>query len=76
MLPRNLPLKNHFFSGSGGSGINSDGSCHMDDPHCSEMEAIQSLHKKLDDDANGNIDISESSDVSVFDVELILENLI
>lgn len=37
----------------------------MDDPHCSEMEAIQSLHKKLDDDANGNIDISESTDVSL-----------
>lgn len=45
--------------------INADGSCHMDDPHCSEMEAIQSLHKKLDDDANGNIDISESTDVSL-----------
>lgn len=44
--------------------MNADGSCHMDDPHCSEMEAIHSLHKKLDDDANGNIDISESTDVS------------
>lgn len=44
--------------------MNADGSCHIDDPHCSEMEAIQSLHKKLDDDANGNIDISESTDVS------------
>ena len=36
----------------------------MDDPHCSEMEAIHSLHKKLDDDANGNIDITESTGVS------------
>lgn len=44
--------------------MNADGSCHHDDPHCSEMDAIRSLHKKLDDDANGNIDISESTDVS------------
>lgn len=28
------------------------------------LEAIQSLHKQLDDDANGNIDLSESDDVS------------
>ena len=47
-----------------GSGISADGSCTMDDPHCSEMEAIHSLHKKLDDDANGNIDITESTGVS------------
>lgn len=59
----------HFTSlqPGGGGPINSDGSCHIDDPHCSEMEAIQSLHKKLDDDANGNIDISESTDVSEID---------
>lgn len=27
------------------------------------LEAIQSLHSQLDDDANGNIDLSESDDV-------------
>lgn len=30
------------------------------------LEAIKSLHQKLDDDANGNIDLSESDDVSIF----------
>lgn len=28
------------------------------------MEAIRSLHQQLDDDENGNIDLSESDDVS------------
>lgn len=28
------------------------------------LEAIKSLHSQLDDDANGNIDLSESDDVS------------
>lgn len=28
------------------------------------MEAIRSLHQQLDDDDNGNIDLSESDDVS------------
>lgn len=27
------------------------------------LEAIKSLHQKLDDDANGNVDLSESDDV-------------
>lgn len=49
---------------AGGHSLNADGSCHVDDPHCSEMQAIHSLHKKLDDDANGNIDFTESTDVS------------
>lgn len=28
------------------------------------MEAIRTLHQQLDDDENGNIDLSESDDVS------------
>lgn len=28
------------------------------------MEAIKSLHQQLDDDDNGNIDLTESDDVS------------
>lgn len=41
-----------------------------DDVECTElhdrlgMEAIRSLHQQLDDDDNGNIDLSESDDVS------------
>lgn len=30
------------------------------------LEAIRSLHSKLDDDANGNVDLSESDDVRIF----------
>lgn len=30
------------------------------------MEAIKSLHQQLDDDDNGNIDLTESDDVSSF----------
>lgn len=29
------------------------------------LEAIKSLHSQLDDDANGNIDLSESDDVNI-----------
>lgn len=29
------------------------------------LEAIKALHQQLDDDANGNVDLSESDDVSV-----------
>lgn len=29
------------------------------------LEAIRSLHSQLDDDANGNIDLSESDDVRI-----------
>jgi hypothetical protein len=36
--------------------------CHSYDP--SEIEAIKSLHRQLDDDDNGDIDLSESDDVS------------
>jgi len=30
------------------------------------LEAIKSLHSQLDDDANGNVDLSESDDVKIF----------
>lgn len=30
------------------------------------LEAIKSLHSQLDDDANGNVDLSESDDVCTF----------
>lgn len=44
--------------------------CLADDVECAEMhdrlgmEAIRSLHEQLDDDDNGNIDLTESDDVS------------
>lgn len=47
--------------------------CSIDDIACISMaandklglEAIKSLHRKLDDDENGNVDLSESNDVSL-----------
>lgn len=53
-----------------GSG-SADGACAADDFDCYSgsvqdrfgMEAIASLHRQLDDDDNGNIDLSESDDV-------------
>lgn len=30
------------------------------------LEAIKSLHSQLDDDANGNVDLTESDDVRIF----------
>lgn len=54
--------------GAGSSGA--DGTCLVDDLECNEMhdrlgmEAIKSLHEQLDDDDNGNIDLTESDDVS------------
>lgn len=38
------------------------------------LEAIRSLHRQLDDDADGAIDLSESDDVSFFQINLYLEN--
>lgn len=58
----------HILGGSGISG-SADGACAADDVECAElhdrlgMEAIRSLHQQLDDDDNGNIDLSESDDV-------------
>lgn len=37
------------------------------------MEAIRSLHRQLDDDDNGNIDLSESDDVS-FNLSIVINN--
>ena len=45
------------------------GSCAIDDFDCTSdsdymgLEAIRSLHRQLDDDDNGDIDLSESDDV-------------
>lgn len=58
-----------FPGGASGSG-SADGACLVDDLECHEMhdrlgmEAIKSLHEQLDDDDNGNIDLTESDDVS------------
>lgn len=55
--------------GAGSSGA--DGACLADDLECNEMhdrlgmEAIKSLHEQLDDDDNGNIDLTESDDVCI-----------
>lgn len=41
--------------------------CHNDASCLSDragLEAITQLHRQLDDDANGNVDLSESDDVS------------
>lgn len=60
-----------FAGGSGGISGSADGACLVDDIECSElhdrlgMEAIRSLHQQLDDDDNGNIDLTESDDVSI-----------
>lgn len=59
-----------YSSGSAGGSGSADGACLADDIECAEMhdrlgmEAIKSLHQQLDDDENGNIDLTESDDVS------------
>lgn len=59
-----------LISGTYGSG-SADGACSADDLDCIAhhdhlgMEAIRSLHQQLDDDDNGDIDLSESDDVSL-----------
>lgn len=60
-----------FIIGGTGSGSAPDGACLADDLECLGnvhdrlgMEAIKSLHQQLDDDDNGNIDLTESDDVS------------
>ena len=53
----------HFFIGA------ASGSCNLEDLDCTSdndymgLEAIRSLHRQLDDDDNGDIDLSESDDV-------------
>jgi hypothetical protein len=39
----------------------------------SGLEAIRALHRQLDDDANGNVDLSESDEVNV---EFLITNMI
>uniref|UniRef100_A0A6Q2ZAR1 SAM domain-containing protein n=1 Tax=Esox lucius TaxID=8010 RepID=A0A6Q2ZAR1_ESOLU len=40
--------------------------CRIDEPHCHDentilsFESIRSIHKQMDDDANGNVDVSET----------------
>ncbi|XP_055617864.1 stromal interaction molecule homolog isoform X2 [Toxorhynchites rutilus septentrionalis] len=57
----------HHEFGTYGSG-SADGACSLDDLDCIAhhdhlgMEAIRSLHRQLDDDDNGDIDLSESDD--------------
>ncbi|XP_058064312.1 stromal interaction molecule homolog [Anopheles bellator] len=54
-------------AGDGGVGVGT-GACSIDDIDCLAhhdqlgMEAIRSLHRQLDDDDNGDIDLSESDD--------------
>lgn len=61
----------YILGGLGASG-SADGACFGDDIECADMhdklgmEAIRTLHQQLDDDENGNIDLSESDDVSDF----------
>ncbi|XP_055588145.1 stromal interaction molecule homolog isoform X2 [Uranotaenia lowii] len=58
----------HHEFGTYGSGADGFGSCAVDDHDCIAhhdhlgLQAIQSLHRQLDDDDNGNIDLSESDD--------------
>ncbi|XP_030381280.1 stromal interaction molecule homolog isoform X2 [Scaptodrosophila lebanonensis] len=60
-------VSNEFNSMGVGS---ADGACHAEDLDCYTgnvqdrlgMEAIATLHRQLDDDDNGNIDLSESDD--------------
>lgn len=62
-------LNNHILGTTSGSGSSADGSCQAEDIECYNdrlgMEAIRSLHRQLDDDDNGNIDLSESDDVGL-----------
>lgn len=45
--------------------------CRIDEPLCKDedailsFEAIRSIHKQMDDDANGNVDVAETDGVSV-----------
>lgn len=45
--------------------------CRIDEPLCKDenallsFEAIRSIHKQMDDDANGNVDVAETDGVSI-----------
>ncbi|GCB82945.1 hypothetical protein scyTo_0024028, partial [Scyliorhinus torazame] len=40
-----------------------EASCHIEE-EVLRFEAIMSIHKQMDDDANGNVDVEESDEVS------------
>lgn len=61
-----------MLKGGTGSGVPPENACVADGIECIDnvhdrlgMEAIRSLHQQLDDDDNGNIDLTESDDVSL-----------
>lgn len=60
----------YFISGASAP-TNSDQLCAPEDMDCHNyndhlgLEAIRSLHEQLDDDDNGDIDLSESDDVKI-----------
>lgn len=55
-----------FVSGSGENCLSDDLLClTMANQDRLGLEAIKSLHRQLDDDANGAVDLSESDDVSI-----------
>lgn len=53
--------------------------CRIDELLCLDeiailsFEAIRSIHKQMDDDANGNVDVSETDGVSELLLKLILK---
>jgi len=58
-------LYNYFFVPAGDT-CNDDLACITMASHDRlGLEAIKSLHSQLDDDANGNVDLSESDDVRI-----------
>ncbi|KAJ4451133.1 hypothetical protein ANN_02573 [Periplaneta americana] len=59
-----LPMKFHYHSLQGiGDGCNDDAAClALASQDRIGLEAIKSLHRQLDDDANGNVDLSESDE--------------
>lgn len=71
----NFILKSHtfiLFVGGVNDSCNDDIAClTMATQDRVGLEAIRSLHRQLDDDADGAIDLSESDDVSLFKILLL-----
>lgn len=69
----NLNLQYFFFSYSTSHTLDLQETCSADDINCLAtasndklgLDAIRTLHQQLDDDANGNIDLTETSDVRI-----------
>lgn len=55
----------YFLGAPSGSCSSDDVDCTTDNDYVEGLEAIRSLHRQLDDDENGDIDLSESDDVSI-----------